>query len=118
VPEYIAKAYELVRYNNLVEEERAMIDYAAMSSADAAAHLDYALEQGRAQGVEQGLERGRAQGVEWGLERGRAQGGEWGLNEETLHIARNALSEGLPVELIGTITGLSPDAIRRLQENN
>jgi predicted transposase/invertase (TIGR01784 family) len=75
-----------------------MIDYAEMSRADAAAQLDYALEQG--------------------LEQGRAQGVEWGRNEESLHIARNALSKGLPIELIGTITGLSPDAIRRLQENN
>jgi predicted transposase/invertase (TIGR01784 family) len=81
-----------------------------MSRADAAAQLDYALELG----LEQGLEQGRAQGVEWGLERGRARG----RNEESLHIARNALSKGLPIEFVSDITGLSPDAIRRLQENN
>ena len=43
----------------------------------------YALEQARAEGIEQGLERGRAEGIEQGLERGlergRAEGIEQGL---------------------------------------
>ena len=32
---------------------------------------DYALEQARAEGIEQGLERGLAEGIEQGLERGK-----------------------------------------------
>jgi predicted transposase YdaD len=54
---------------------------------------------------------GREEGWEGGLEKGREEGIEKGL-EKT---ARNAIMNGLSIELIHTITGLDADTIRNLQ---
>jgi predicted transposase/invertase (TIGR01784 family) len=60
--------------------------------------LEDALVVERAEGIEEGLERG--------LERGREEGHE--------DVAKNALREGVPVEIIQKITGLSTEAIQSL----
>jgi hypothetical protein len=55
---------------------------------------------------EEGLEEGREQGREQGLEQGR---------EESLEeVAKNALAQGLPVDVIKTITGLDAEIIKNL----
>jgi hypothetical protein len=54
----------------------------------------------KAEGREEGLEQGREEGREEGLEQGR---------EET---ARNALAKGLPLDMIGEITGLDVETIK------
>jgi predicted transposase/invertase (TIGR01784 family) len=86
-----------VKYTNLSTKECEMIDYAEMSREDAKAQLLYARDEGLAQGIEQGFMRGRS--------------------EESAHIARAALSEGLSIDFIARITGLDTDTIRRLEEN-
>jgi predicted transposase/invertase (TIGR01784 family) len=82
-----------VAYANLTTKEREMMDYAEMNREDAKAQLLYARDEGIAQGLRQGR------------------------NEESAHIARAALSEGLPVDFVARITGLDVETIRRLQEN-
>jgi predicted transposase/invertase (TIGR01784 family) len=88
-PEYIKKAYRTVAYANLSEKEREMIDYAEMSREDAKAQLEYARDEGIAQG----------------------------RSMESAHIARAALLKGLNINIIRDITGLDAEAIRRLEEN-
>jgi hypothetical protein len=51
---------------------------------------------------------------EEGLEEGREQGLEQGREDERAKIARNALAEGLPLEVIRKITGFDIDAIKAL----
>jgi predicted transposase/invertase (TIGR01784 family) len=59
------------------------------------------------EGREEGIEEGREEGWEGGLEKGIEKGIE--------KTARNALMNGLSIELIQTITGLDEDTIRNLQ---
>ena len=57
--------------------------------------------------LKKGLEIGHEQGLAEGLEQGRAEGREEGL----LLAARNMLSQGLPVDVVVNVTGLSEDVI-------
>jgi predicted transposase YdaD len=68
--------------------------------------LEDALVVEREEGREEGLERGRVEGLERGLEEGLERG--------RTEIARNALGEGVPMEIIQKITGLSTEAIQSL----
>ena len=56
-------------------------------------------EEGLEKGMEQGIEKGMEQGIEKGIEK----------------TARNALANGLSLELIQTITGLDMETIKHLQ---
>jgi predicted transposase/invertase (TIGR01784 family) len=56
-------------------------------------------------------EEGREEGMEEGMEKGREEGRE----ERALEVARNALTAGLPVEIIQKITGLGIETIKSLQ---
>ena len=57
------------------------------------------------------FQEGREEGMEKGVEKGREEG-IWKGIEQT---ARKALAQGFPVEVIQSITGLSPEAIKGLQ---
>jgi hypothetical protein len=59
-------------------------------------------------------EEGREEGLTEGRERGLTEGLEKGLTEGRETIARNALAEGLPVDLIQKITGLDFETIKSL----
>ena len=61
------------------------------------------------------LERGRVQGLEEGLERGREQGLEQGMEQGMETAARNALTKGLPLDVIHDITGLDIEKIKQLR---
>jgi len=49
------------------------------------------------------------------FEEGIEKGWEGGREEREMEIARNALTKGLPLEMVQDITGLSADAIRNIQ---
>jgi hypothetical protein len=68
------------------------------------------LEIGREEGREMGLEMGREEGREMGLEMGR----EMGRENMAMEVARNAIHEGLPPEIIRKLTGLDLDTIKNL----
>jgi predicted transposase/invertase (TIGR01784 family) len=89
VPDYIAKAYQVVEYNNLSEKERAMIDYAEMSRADTQGMIAYARKEGR----------------------------EEGALQTSLQTAQRMLERGMSIDDICEITGLDADTLRRLQED-
>ena len=86
-------------------------------------NLDDALavryEEGWLGGKEEGLEIGLEQGSEQGREEGWLGGKEEGL-EEGLEIglgttARNALAEGLSIEVVQKITGLDRETLAELK---
>jgi predicted transposase/invertase (TIGR01784 family) len=62
------------------------------------------------EGMEEGLEKGLEKGREEGLERGREEGRE--------EIARNALAEGVSIEIVRKITGLDIETIKNLGHCN
>ena len=56
-------------------------------------------------------EEARAEGMAEGMEKGRTEG----RAEYQLEVARNALAEGLPIDFVQKITGLSNEEIKKLQ---
>jgi len=54
------------------------------------------------------------EGMEEGLEKGREEGREEGRVNEQKEIARNALVEGVPIEIIEKITGLDIETLKTL----
>jgi len=60
---------------------------------------------------EEGFEDGLEEGLEKGLAKGREEGREEGRGE----VARNALAEGVPIELIKKISGLDEEALKHIQ---
>ena len=64
------------------------------------------LEKSRLDGIEEGMEKGIKQGLEQGLEQGK--------KAAQIEIARKMKNDGMPTEVIGRITGLSPKEIAEL----
>ena len=60
----------------------------------------------------------REEAMEEALEKGREEGLEKGRKEGIITMARNALSEGIPIESIHKITGLDLSTIEKLQNND
>jgi len=87
-------------------------------SADENVRAEYAMRQkarrdhlwlindARRDGMEAGMERGKAEG--------RAEGMQAGMEKGKFETARNALAEGLPIDIISKITGLSSEQIAKL----
>jgi predicted transposase/invertase (TIGR01784 family) len=92
-PNYIKKAYRVVEYNNLDDKERAMIDYAEMSRVDTLAMIEYARDEGIAQGIAQGRE------------------------QAIVQAALRMLERGMAIKDICEFTGLDAETLKQLQEN-
>lgn len=69
--------------------------------------IDTAASEGHLAGLQEGLK----QGIEQGIEQGREQG----VIESKKAIARSALAENMPVEIIMRLTGLTPEEIEALR---
>ena len=69
------------------------------------------LAEGRAAGLAEGRAEGLVEGRAAGLAEGRAEGLVEGRQEEKFENARKMKEEGIPVEVIGRITGLTLDEI-------
>jgi len=69
-----------------------------MALSDYNSEMEYAHEEGLAEGMEKGLEKGR----EEGLKKGREE------------IARNALAQGASIDFVNKITGLDNETIKQL----
>ena len=69
--------------------------------------IDTAASEGHFAGLQEGIK----QGIEQGIEQGREQG----VIESKKAIARSALAENMPVEIIMRLTGLTPEEIEALR---
>ena len=65
------------------------------------------LEKGREEGIEKGIGIGREEGIEKGIGIGREEGRE--------EIVRNAITKGIPLDLIKEITGMDINSIQNIQ---
>lgn len=72
--------------------------------------VDDGIKQGIKQGIEQGIERGIKQGIERGIEEGE--------HKNAIETAKNCLKEGLPLETISKLVGLSIEEIREIEKDN
>ena len=87
--------------------------FSVMETAEQRGHkkgFSKGLVKGREEGLQQGLEKGLVKGREEGLVKGR----EEGVNEEKKTIALKMKSMGMPVDVIASATGLSPEEIKAL----
>jgi len=75
------------------------------------------LNEGIQKGMEQGLQQGIEQGIEQGIQQGIQQGIEQGTEQAKMKIAKNMLNLKMKISEIVQITGLSEEAIRKLNEN-
>jgi hypothetical protein len=71
-------------------------------------------QQTKRQGREEGLQQGLQQGLEQGLEQGLGQGLQQGWQEAQMAIAQRLLGEGMTIEVIARVTGLSIEQIEQL----
>ncbi len=71
--------------------------------------LQEGIEKGIEQGIEQGIEKGIEQGIEKGIEKGIERGFQIGKMEESFHVFRNGLREGVSADLLIRLTGVAPE---------
>ena len=66
---------------------------------------------GIAKGMEEGINKGRAEGMAEGISKGRAEGAK----AEKIELAKNALRNGIGVQMVSAITGLTIDEINGIK---
>ncbi len=72
--------------------------------------IEYARESGR----EEGREEGHKEGKEEGLKEGRAEG----ARQKSFDIAKRMLENGIDIETISVLTGLTAEEVSRLKEKS
>ena len=72
------------------------------------------MRKGMKQGIKQGIKEGIQKGIEQGIQKGIEQGVTKGKEEERLQIAHKMETEGIAIEVIERITGLTRDEINAL----
>lgn len=72
------------------------------------------LERGMKEGMKEGMEKGMKEGMKEGMEKGMKKGIECGRHEERLKNARGMKSNGIDLNVISEITGLTLDEVMAL----
>ncbi len=111
----IEQAYEALNQFNWTEEELLSYEQELKRVWDNRAAESYALEMAEKMGMEKGMEKGMEMGVAKGEARGIEKGIEKGAADAIEKTAINMLKQGLDPRLIMQVTGLSPEAIAKLQ---
>ncbi len=74
------------------------------------------IEKGQKQGIQQGVQQGIQQGVQQGIQQGVQQGLQQGRELERQKIAASLLAEGMNIEKISVLTGLSVEELRNIAQ--
>ena len=72
------------------------------------------IEQGRAEGLAEGHAAGLSEGHAAGLSEGRSEGLAEGAAQEKREIAKSMIKEGIAIEIIKKVTGLSAEEVEKL----
>ena len=73
--------------------------------------LKRGMRKGMRKGMEEGLKKGMAEGLEKGMEKGMEKGLEKGKEDERRKNAVGMKAEGIPVDVISRVTGLTPEEV-------
>ena len=95
------------KFSSLDDEDKKKYISNMQTARDTYNQLEYAKKKGREEGLQAGIEKGR--------EEGRMEGREEGIEKRSREIAVNLLRINLPVQTICEATGLSAEAITKLQ---
>ena len=104
--EEIKKAYELWNDMSLSQEERDRLERRLLDLNSREYAIEYEREEARKEGRKEGREEGRKEGRKEGVAEGR--------KEEKVEIAKRMLGEGISIDLIRKVTGLSQEEIEKL----
>lgn len=118
----VLQAFERVRYDKLPGEVRIQYELedkeydrvSEYTKSKEESGRKQGIEQGMRQGIEQGIKQGMEQGIKQGVEQGIKQGIGQGIEQGIKKVAHQMLLEGLPIETISKVTGLSHNAIKTL----
>ena len=84
--------------------------------------IEYARETGREEGhkvgKEEGLKVGREEGHKEGKEEGLKEGRAEGAKQKSFDIAKRMLENGIDIETISVLTGLTAEEVSRLKEKS
>jgi len=80
-PSYIHKALDVLIYDNLDEEEKAVVDLQEKFDAIRDAEIYYSWDQGKAEGIIEGIIEGKAKGIIEGKAKGIIEGEAKGIIE-------------------------------------
>ena len=72
------------------------------------------IQEGMQKGMQKGRQEGMQKGRQEGMQKGRQEGIREGASEAMHNLARNMLTEGLAIETIMRITGLSEQDVQTL----
>ena len=96
---------------NPAGKENAMLTYTEMKEE----LIQEGVQKGRQEGIEEGIQKGRQEGVREGRQEGVREGRQEGIEEgesKAMHnLAQNMRTEGLSIETIMRITGLSEQEV-------
>ena len=94
----------------LSQKDRQRYDESIKTMRDHISAYETAINKGRREGKAEG----RVEGLKEGLSKGKIEGRSEGVKEGTIQTGHRMKTEGLSIELIAKITGLSPEEIASL----
>ena len=109
---YMQKVAQRLNILKMSNAERNIYDSYIMESMKGRDYLVSAEERGRGEGIQIGKEEGIQIGKEEGIQIGKAEGEA----KRNLEIARTLLAKGLDVKFVAETTGLSLEALAKLQQ--
>ncbi|MDR0865765.1 MAG: hypothetical protein LBO74_12660, partial [Candidatus Symbiothrix sp.] len=98
---------ETAQTNELIEEDMAEYVKSVTEYDDVKRAMAYHLKEGMAKGEKRGERRGEKKGIRKGMERGIKMG--------ICEIARTGLKEGISLEMISKLTGLTTEEILKIK---
>ena len=110
----LKKAKEVLEKISQDKNERYLAELREKFIMDQKAIEDAGYDKGLSAGIEQGIEQGLKQGVEQGLKQGVEQGIKQGEENKKIELAKKMKQEGIDIETIQKITGLSKEEISKL----
>ena len=93
-------------------EEEDMLTYTEMSEQ----LIEEGMQKGMQKGRQEGMQKGRQEGMQKGIQKGMQEGLQEGESKALHTLARNMVAEGLAVETIVRVTGLSEEEVRALSQ--
>ena len=102
---------DILNIVNPAGKENAMLTYTEMKEQMRQEGIQEGMQEGVQKGIQKGMQKGRQEGIEEGMQRGW----QGGASEALHHLAQNMLTEGLAVETIMRVTGLSEQEVQALR---
>jgi predicted transposase/invertase (TIGR01784 family) len=112
--EIFDKLFSVADTNKLTTMEQRTYKRSVTQDYDVQLAMDYSRKKGIAKGEEIGIKKGEQRGLQRGLQQGMQQGLQQGMQQGLIAVAKAGLKEGLSVELVAKLTGLTIQQVKSL----